>query len=135
MAFGPITSGHATTRTEQTHLEKAEALFRARKLPEALAEYKLAIKENADNAAAYMGAGDCHYHLGQLNLATAFFEESIAIEVRPSTLRFLGDAHRKSGRIQAAIRAYERALEVDPSYEIARQQLEAVRQNVKAEAP
>ena len=114
-------------KSEPSHFDKAQELFRARRYSDALKEYKFAIDADRDHALAYMGAGDCFYHLGQLNLATAFFEESIAIQPHPSTLRFLGDAHRKSGRTDEAIRAYEQALELNPNYEIARQQLSLMR--------
>lgn len=116
---------------EQNHFEKAEELFKARLLPEAIEEYKLAIAADRDHAMAYMGIGDCYYHLGQFNLATAFFEESVLIQPNHSTFLFLGDAHLKAGRMEKAIRAYEQALELNPSYEIARQQLRDVREQMR----
>lgn len=113
----------AATDTEASHYDKAAKLFHAGSLPEALSEYKLAIAEDRDNASAYMGAGDCYYMMGQLNVATAFFEESIAIRPDHTTLTFLGDAHRKAGRREDAIRAYEQALKLNPNYALARQAL------------
>lgn len=116
----------AAQQKEPSHFDKAQELFRTRQLPEALKEYRLAIKEDRDHALAYMGAGDCYYHMGMLNLATAYFEESIAIEPSPSTLTFLGNAHRKSGRTDEAIQSYEQALKLNPNYELARQHLSAM---------
>ena len=116
---------------ELSHFEKAKKLFGAQYLAEALEEYKLAIAVNRDHAGAYMGAGDCYYHLGQLNLAAAFFEESVAIQPSPSTLRFLGDAHRRAGRMEKAIQAYEQALELDPSYELVTRQLHIIQEHMK----
>ena len=116
----------APRQKEPSHFDKAQELFRTKQLPEALSEYRLAIKDDRDHALAYMGAGDCYYHMGMLNLATAYFEESIAIEPSPATLTFLGNAHRKSGRIDEAIQSYEQALKLNPNYELARQHLSAM---------
>lgn len=119
----------APQEKEPSHYDKAQEHFRAKRLPEALNEYKLAINEDRDHAMAYMGAGDCYYHMGKLNLATAYFEESIEIEPSPSTLTFLGNAHRKSGRIDEARQSYEQALKLNPNYELARQHLSAMRRH------
>ena len=116
----------APEEKEPSHFDKAQELFGARRLPEALNEYRLAIKEDRDHALAYMGAGDCYFHMGMLNLAAAYFEESIAIEPSPATLTFLGNAHRKSGRTDEAIQSYEQALKLNPNYELARQHLSAM---------
>jgi tetratricopeptide (TPR) repeat protein len=113
---------------EESHYEKAEQFFAARRIAEALAEYKLAIAESRDDPRSYMGAGDCHYHMGRFNLAAAFFEESVAIRPHPSTLRFLGDAHRKAGRMRQAVSAYEQAVQLDPSYAPAREQLRLIQE-------
>jgi tetratricopeptide (TPR) repeat protein len=128
-----MAAGTPTAATATTHFDKAEALFAARKVPEGLAEYTLAIAEDPQNAAAYLGAGDCHYFMGEPSLAAAFFEESAAIEPKAPTLRFLGDAYQKAGRLRPAAQAYERALELDPSYAAARQQLESVRRELNTE--
>jgi tetratricopeptide (TPR) repeat protein len=123
-----------TLAVATTHFEQAEALFAKKKMPESLREYTLAIEENLQKAAAYTGAGDCYYMMGKMNLAAAFFEESIAIEPKATTLRFLGDAYQRSNRLEAAARAYEQALELNPSYDAARQQLQLVRQALSSES-
>jgi tetratricopeptide (TPR) repeat protein len=122
-----LASGAVPSRAPATHLEKAEALFSARRLPEALVEYQRAIADAPDNASAYLGAGDAHYFMGKPHLAAAFFEESVAIAPRAPTLFFLGNAYAKCGDLDKAARAYERALEVDPDYGLARQRLQALR--------
>jgi tetratricopeptide (TPR) repeat protein len=105
---------------DESHLARAESLFTKRRFREAIDAYRLAIDENPQNADAYMGLGDCHYHLGEFDLAAAFFEESIQVLPKPSTYRFLGDAHRSRGRIDDARKAYEAALALDPRYDLAR---------------
>jgi tetratricopeptide (TPR) repeat protein len=125
MAFPPA------TKRDPSHQDKAEQLFAARKIPEALEEYRLAIAENRDDAFSYMGAGDCYYHMGRFSLAAAFFEESVAIQPRPSTLRFLGDAYRKTGHLKKAASAYEQAVQLDPSYTVAKEQLAVLRKHME----
>ncbi|MEO8598185.1 MAG: tetratricopeptide repeat protein [Candidatus Solibacter sp.] len=113
-----------------THYDRAEQFFATRQIDKALPEYKLAITDNRNAPGPYMGAGDCYYHMGQFNLAAAFFEESVAIRPNPSTLRFLGDAHRKAGRMPQALAAYEQAVELDPSYAPAAEQLRTLKQQM-----
>jgi tetratricopeptide (TPR) repeat protein len=111
------------SQEEVTHFERAETLFAARKLPEARAEYLLAIAEEPPNNLAYMGLGDCYFQGGEYNVAAAYFEESLAIAPHPSTYRFLGEAHERCGRKANAIEAYRAALKLKPDYSIARAQL------------
>jgi tetratricopeptide (TPR) repeat protein len=110
-------------RQRQSSFQKAEALFQARRFDAAIAEYWRAIEEAPENNLAYMGIGDCYYRTGKFNLAVAFFEESLEVAPHVSTYRFLGDAHRRCGRLAPARSAYQAAIALNPKYEPARQQL------------
>lgn len=112
--------------TEERAVDRAARLFRSRRYTEAKDAYRAAIEDDPDNSYCYLGLGDCHYMLGELGLAAAYFEESIAVEPTTSAWRFLGDAYRKSGRRPQARAAYESAIELDPDYRLARQQLQAM---------
>ncbi|HYP97865.1 MAG TPA: tetratricopeptide repeat protein [Polyangiaceae bacterium] len=108
---------------QHSHLEEAEALFQARRFDEATVEYTAATRDNPSDGAAWMGIGDCYYHLGKFNLATAFFEESVLLRPDAPTYLFLGDAHLKGGRFSGAREAYQAALNVNPNYDFAHRRL------------
>lgn len=111
------------TDKQVTHFEDAERLFAARKFPDAIEAYKLAIAENSENWQAHMGLGDAHYMIGEYQLAAAYFEESVAIQPYAPTYRYLGDSYLKTGQLDKAIEAYQRSVDTDPNYGPAREAL------------
>lgn len=98
------------------HFEIAEQFFSARKFPEAIAEYELAIAEDSENWQAYMGLGDAYFMMGNFEIAAGYFEESLAIHPFAPTYRYLGDAYRRTGRMDKAIEAYQHSVDTDPHY-------------------
>lgn len=118
MAFG------GSDTQSEAHLQKAEKLFAARKLPEAIEEYKLAIAENPEEWLPYMGLGDTYYQMGEFHTAAAYFEESLAIQPYAPTYRYLGDAYLRTEQLDKAIRAYQSSVKTDPNYAPAKRALQ-----------
>jgi tetratricopeptide (TPR) repeat protein len=113
--------------TSEEALRRAEEMFRQRRFRDSIPEYQEAIRLDPEMHLAHLGLGDAYYNLGEYQLATAHFGESLAIRPTPQGHRFLGDAIRmSSGDLRRARRCYEDALAMDPAYRGAQKALEDI---------
>ncbi len=104
----------------RAHLKLGQALFGERLYREAMAETIRSIKLGLEDAGGYGILGNCLLALGDLEKATRSFQKGL--ELAPSYADLhndLGVAHMKSDRCREAVRAFERALELNRYYQAA----------------
>jgi len=131
------------TDQEQSVYDQGIAAFRAGRTDEAIRLLKEAVSENPRDQRLYMVLGAAHIQRREFDDAIAAFERARGIRPDQAPVHYnLGLAYQRAGRPQDAQTAFRAALEVDPSYEKAREALErAVPQeaaaipDVSAEAP
>jgi tetratricopeptide (TPR) repeat protein len=90
----------------------------------ALREFKTALHLDFEYAHAYFGLATVYRELGQLDRSIR--QLRIYLELIPADPRAyndLGLAHALDDNLEAAISAFKRALEIDPSYKTARENL------------
>lgn len=116
----------------QKHFEAAEALFAKGNYKAALTEYSAACTSDPNFAKAKLYMGDCYQKLGQRDQCIQCYREATLLDPNDrQAFRFLGDAletrfdETKNGQdLTEAIAAYQRALQIDPNYSMARSDLE-----------
>ena len=136
----------------------ADALLRQERVAEALAADRAALEADPGYAPAQAGMGRALFRLGRHEEALAALAQALALEPDPARtvplLRLMGRAalelyerllegtpdaaqvHANRGgalyylgRIDAAVRGFERALSLDPALETARSALEEIRKS------
>jgi len=93
------------------------SLFQEGRAPEAIEQYKLALKINPDYAAGHNNLGFALNQLGQTPEAIEQYEQ--ALRVDPNYVMAhnnLGNILGREGRVPEAIEQYEMALKVDPDH-------------------
>jgi superkiller protein 3 len=122
----------AATAAAGQHFQRAEELFARGKYLEAIKEYDLAIKADVRFSKAWVYKGDAYLQLGQLERAITCYRQAIKFDGRDKqAYRFLGAAlERKFAELskdpkdlEEAISSYQKALELDPEYASAQQDL------------
>jgi len=100
---------------------------------EYIAEYQRAIELDPDHVHAHILLGvACYAHYKDLAMAEAEIQR--ALELSPQNKRayvHLGDIYRQEGRTNEAAKMYGRALDIDPEFELAHQQLLSLQQDVE----
>ncbi len=102
------------------HFHQAESAYRQGQYDQAIAEYQAAIAIDPDFSQAYLYLGDTYYIQDQFMTATLYFEQ--AVTINPGLIQgwaFLGDAYDKLGLYEHSEAAYQRALAIYPSYQLA----------------
>lgn len=133
-----------STPQPATAFDQAEAAFQAGKFQEAVRFYDQALAENPRHVKALVYKGDALLALGDLDGAIGCYRGALKLDGRDKqALRFLGDTlmrkHDKENgpriQLEEAVRCFEAALKVDPSYEMARQSLAQARAALQAAPP
>jgi hypothetical protein len=109
----------------QSACDQGIAAFRAGRIDEAVRLLKEAVSENPRDQRSYMVLGAAYIQRREFDDAIAAFEQARAIRPDQAPVHYnLGLAYQRAGRPQEAQAAFRAALEVDPSYEKAREALQ-----------
>jgi len=120
----------AARPSAEAHTYLGWSLSHLGRLEEAIAECKTAIRLDPDFGNPYNDIGVYLIGLGRMDEALPWLEKAIRSK-RYCCYQFahfnLGRVLLEKGRLAEAQRSFERALEIDPDYELARQALEFIR--------
>jgi tetratricopeptide (TPR) repeat protein len=122
IALRPSAEAHAYLGWSLSHLGRLE---------EAIAECRTAIRLDPEFGNPYNDIGVYLIALGRMDEAVPWLEKALRAK-RYCCYQFahfnLGRVLLEQGRLAEAQRSFERALEIDPAYELARKALEFIRQ-------
>jgi cytochrome c-type biogenesis protein CcmH/NrfG len=83
-------------------------------------ELQVFLKENPDNAQAWVKLGNAFFDLDRFEEAIDAYEKSLSIEPdHPHVLTDLGVMYRRNNEPEKALNAFSRAVAVQPDFEIA----------------
>ena len=103
------------------HLKSAEGLARRGDFGKSVRAYKAAIAVNPNGAAAHLGLGNAYYELDSLKAALFHLEKARSLTPKdPQAYVLLGAAYQSARKVDDAIKAYERYLELAPNGKFAR---------------
>ena len=116
----------------QAHFDQAEEHFRGHRFQQAIEEYDRAIAADPKFAKAHVYKGDAFYQLGNLQKAVECYRQAIQVDPKDRQAhRFLGDVlereYDRTGDVKyldEAIESFQNAVILDPSYQMAKQDLE-----------
>jgi tetratricopeptide (TPR) repeat protein len=119
-----------TAREEaDCHYQKGDCIQKVGgDLVESIASHRRALGLNPEHVSAHVSLGAAYYTLyGDAAAAEDEIRKAIAInpETKWAYVR-LGNVYRLEGRADEAAAMYERALEIDPAFQIARERLEGL---------
>jgi tetratricopeptide (TPR) repeat protein len=116
----PLVAGCFEGAAEATSLQRGDRAFAAGAMQEALAEYRLAVRQSDDDPEALMRVGHAYVALGRVDEAAAHFRQ--AVERRPtlrqqavSDLMHLARAAEAEGEDFQMASAVEAALSLEPA--------------------
>jgi len=100
---------------ERAHFNLANSLADVHRLPEAIAEYREAVRRRPSFTEAQNNLGNILYQLGRTQEAVDCFEAALRSDPRAAQAHFnLGQCMLRTGRIPEAITHYRAALEINP---------------------
>ncbi len=105
------------------HFNLARALSESQDPAGAITEYTTFLKQQPDDAQAYLNLAAIHIARGEFVLAIPLYEQACKLAPDSNSLADLGTLYARTGRMPQAIQAFQKALELDPSNEIARKNL------------
>lgn len=114
--------GSSATR----HYNLANVLRERGKLDEAEAEYRAALVDEPEHVWSLHNLSMLLQREGHFDEAIAIAQRELAVTRTPATLNNLGNALRGAGRNDEAIVVFREALAIDPSFELARNNLQAL---------
>ncbi len=115
------------SETAQTHNNLGVLLTQKNQAAAAIAEFTAAIDANPDEQNSYLGRGSLEYQEHNLDAAFADFSRAAQIAPTPVAFFWLGRTLEDKGDLPAAVRAYERALQLAPGLNDAQVRLDALR--------
>ena len=116
----------------QAHASLAQALDRSGKLVEAEREYAAASAAGLEEAPARYNHALCLERLDRPDEAADLYRRAIAADSTfVEAWNNLGVHHARNGRLEEAIRHWEKVLEIRPDHERARENLERARARVR----
>jgi protein O-mannosyl-transferase len=115
------------TEAAQTHNNLGVLLTQRNQPASAISEFTAAIRANPDEQNSYLGRGSLEYLEHNLDAALADFSRAAQIAPSPVAYFWLGRTLEDKGELQAAIRAYEKALQMAPAMNDVRTRLDALR--------
>ena len=132
-----VTSSHPQALK---YFDQAEKLFDQGQYREAIPLYEKALKADPKFAKARIYQGDAYLKLGSADQAIECYRQACKIDPRDRQgFRFLGDALERRfddkgslNDIAEAVSVYEKAVELDPNYLMAREDLERARKKLAA---
>ena len=109
-------------------------LIRSRKYADGLELFRGAVERFPDRANLYQGLGCCAGHEGFFDEAVAAYEKALALEPkRQDLVNDLGWSLYESGRLETAIEVLLRAVSMDSSDELVRENLRICQQALSKE--
>jgi tetratricopeptide (TPR) repeat protein len=118
------------------YFDNAEKLSASQNFKEASDEYKKTIMEDPGFSRAYILLGNCFFHLNELNKAVVFIQKGLDMDPTDALgYFFLGETYEKMfdntgnvKNIESAIKSYENAINLDPTYENAKTDLKRAKE-------
>ncbi len=119
--------GQALTRRDRiaTLVNRGIVHNRAGRLTDALADFNAALDADGSLGEAYLNRGNARFLAGQYDLAVADYEKSLDTELSKPWVAWynIGLAREAQKDARAARTAYERSLDINPSFGPARKKL------------
>lgn len=113
--------GHTTERRVEILVVRGYAHFRLNELDEARATFEEAKTLRPDSVAPLLGLARVEFERGRTDEAAAIVEQALAVEPdNPESWHLKGEIQRFDRHPQAAIRSFDRAITLVPSYVAAR---------------
>lgn len=120
-------AGQAMTKRDRlaTFVNRGIIHNRAGRLNEALADFDKALEGDAGLGEAYLNRGNAQFLAGRYDLAIADYEKSLDTDLSKPWVAWynIGLAREQQKDARAARTAYERALEINPEFGLAREKL------------
>ncbi len=116
-----------STEAAQAHNNLGVLLMQRNQAGAAMTEFNAAILANPDEQNSYLGRGSLEYQDHHLDAALADFSQAAQIAPTPVAYFWLGRTLEDQGDLQAAVRAYETALQKAPGLNDVRVRLDALR--------
>ena len=115
------------TEAAQSHSNLGFLLMEGNDLKSAVEQFTAALQINPDKQNSLLGRGIAEYRQGNLDAAVADLSRAAQLASQAQANFWLARALEDRGQIQAAITAYESALQVSPGMTEAQQRLDALR--------
>jgi len=101
----------------------------------AVKEYTTYLKQQPDDAPAHLNLATIYIGLRRFDLALPLYERACEIAPDANALTNLGTLYAKTGKLPEAIKAFEKALVLDPANEIARKNLAQATSSLQLQSP
>ena len=100
--------------------DRAIELMKAGRFAEAIPLFRKAMEQDPSHWGYWYMAGQCYRLLNDLENAVTYLKKAVALKSdEPSVLLALGIALQLTNRLNEAVDAFRKAIEVDPDYELA----------------
>lgn len=117
------------------HFNLARALTGVDDREGAVREYTTYLKQQPDDALANLNLAAIYIGLRRFDLALPHYERACEIAPDANTLTDLGTLYEKTSKLSEAIKAFQKALELDPENEIARKNLAQATSPLQSQSP
>lgn len=117
------------------HFNLARALIGLDDRDGAVKEYATYLKQQPDDAQAHLNLAAIYIGLRRFDLALPHYERACEIAPDANTLTDLGTLYAKTSKLPEAIKAFQKALELDPENEIARKNLAQATSSSQSPSP
>lgn len=119
--------GQTLTKRDRlaTLVNRGIVLNRAGRLDDALADFNAALEKDPSLGEAWLNRGNAQYLRGQYDLAIADYEKSLETDLSKPWVAWynIGLAREALKDARGARTAYERALEINPDFSLAKEKL------------
>lgn len=119
--------GQTLTKRDRlaTLVNRGIVLNRAGRLDDALADFNAALEKDPSLSEAWLNRGNAQYLRGQYDLAIADYEKSLETDLSKPWVAWynIGLAREALKDARGARTAYERALEINPEFSLAKEKL------------
>lgn len=116
----------------EAKIELANVLIDLKRYDEAMELCKDVSARDPKNAVVRVLLGFIHYTTGNLGLAWDEYKRATELDPKNADAwNGLGAVYERQGKLQDAEKCYRKALELDPKHEVARRNLERVRQRLE----
>ena len=101
----------------------------------AVKEYATYLKQQPDDAQGHLNLAAIYIGLRRFDMALPHYERACEIAPDANTLTDLGTLYAKTSKLPEAIKAFQKALELDPANEIARKNLAQATSSSQSPSP
>lgn len=117
--------------TRDRLLERGNEAMNSGKLPEAMAQFNAVIEADPNLAEGWNRRATLYYLMGDLDASVRDIERTLALEPRHfGALSGLGLIYVQREQYEAAVKAFERGLKVNPHMQGAKQNIEDLRKRI-----